>query len=86
MRTGHEATSSDRPSSQAPLPPPLPQQVLEVGAVVARADRDPWMDVVYSVTLPSGFVATSPGAFRDEVSVPPRAALDAARRLATNSD
>lgn len=73
MRTPDEATTFGRPSS-----PPLDLQVVEVGPVVLRPGRDISSDIVYSVTLPSGYVATSPESFPDHVP-PPLVALDQRR-------
>jgi hypothetical protein len=70
MPTQSEATSSDHPSSQEQGP-----QVVVVGPFVGRPGRELVNDVIYSVTLPSGFVATGPSSFPDR-EAPPLVALD----------
>jgi hypothetical protein len=46
-----------------------------VGPFVGRPGRELVNDVIYSVTLPSGFVATGPSSFPDR-EAPPLVALD----------
>ena len=65
MPTPRSATGSVRPSSPEPV-----KQVVEVGPFVARPGHDASTDVVYSVTLPSGFVATGPERFPPEPVFP----------------
>ncbi len=42
-----------------------------VGPFVARPGREVWSDVIYTVTFPSGFVATGPENYPQEPTVPP---------------